>query len=183
MMSMDRESAVAAVFFGSAWGIVEALLGGFMHMVLPFFPYTGALVISLVVPLVLVAKTHGRGTVLLTGFVAASFKLLNFVIFPSMSIIRPMVAIIIEAAVAEMLLYAVPRARGAISGFTLALASALSLIIPPSNMVPSRILLSVVIASVLSEGTTRAVSLERVKPNARVASALFTTAMILTLLI
>jgi len=36
-MFMDRESAVAAVFFGSAWGIVEALLGGFMHMVLPFF--------------------------------------------------------------------------------------------------------------------------------------------------
>jgi hypothetical protein len=154
-----------------------------MHMVLPFFPYTGAIVISLVVPLVLVAKTHGRGTVLLTGFVAASFKLLNFVIFPSISIIRPMVAIIIEAAVAEMLLYAVPRARGAISGFTLALASAVSLIIPPSNMVPSRIILSVVIASVLSEGTTRAVSLERVKPNARVASALFATAMMLTLLI
>lgn len=171
----------AAVFFGSLWGMVEALLGGFMHSVLPFFPYTGAIVVSLAMPFILGASKAGRGTVMLSGAVAASFKLINFFVFPSVSVVRPMVAILGEAALIELLLYALPNARGFILGLGAATGSLAGMLLPPVR-IDVGIVLSIAITALLCELTTR-IKMEKIRPGARSASALFLATAVITFLL
>ncbi len=175
------DKIVTAVFFGSLWGMLEALLGGFMHAVFPFFPYTGAIVVSLAMPFILGASRSGRGTVMLSGAIAASFKLINFFVFPSVSVMRPIVSILGEAALIELLLYALPNARGFILGLGATAGSLVGMLLPPVRM-DAGIVLSIAITALLCELTTR-VRTERIIPGARSASALFLVTAAITFLL
>lgn len=176
---MDKR-IVAALFFGSIWGIIEALLGGFMHLALPFFPYTGAIMVAMVMPIIIAASRYGRGSVLLSGAIAASFKLINFFIFPSISILRPMFSIVGEAALLELLIYFLPEARGSLLGIAAATGSLAGMLLPPARF-DAGIAISIAIAALLCEITTK-LRVE-LKPEAKSASALFAAALIVTLLL
>ncbi len=173
---MDRK-IVSAIFFGSIWGIIEALFGGFMHVVLPFFPYTGAIMIALVMPFIIGANKEG--VVLLSGFIAASFKLIDFFIFPSVSILRPMIAIMCEAALLTILFNFVPHARGSLLGLTAALGSAATVL---PNRIDAGIIISIPIAALLCEMTTK-LKVDKIRAEPKSASALLMIAIAFTLLL
>lgn len=174
---MNRKIMASAIFFGSIWGIIEALFGGFMHVVLPFFPYTGAIMIALAMPFIIGANKEG--TLLLSGAIAASFKLIDFFIFPSVSILRPMVAIMCEAAFLAILLHFLPDARGSLLGITAALGSAVTVL---PGRIDVSIIISIPIAALLCEMTTM-LKVDKIRAGPKSAPALFIIAIVSTLLL
>ena len=102
---IDRQGAVhiliGILVFGSIWGFFEATLGGFLHMII--FPNKGAIMGGIGVALMASALAIYKkpGMLLGIGIVAASFKLLDVLIFSlpitSIHIINPAMAIIFES--------------------------------------------------------------------------------------
>ena len=102
---IDRQDAVhiliGILVFGSIWGFFEATLGGFLHMII--FPNKGAIMGGIGVALMASALAIYKkpGMLLGIGIVAASFKLLDVLIFSlpitSIHIINPTMAIIFES--------------------------------------------------------------------------------------
>jgi len=94
---------IGILLFGSLWGLLEATLGGFLHMII--FPNKGAIMSGIGVALMSSALAIYKRPIMLPGIgiVAASFKLLNvwllFVPISAISIINPAMAIIFESLV------------------------------------------------------------------------------------
>ena len=92
---------IGILVFGSIWGFLEATLGGFLHMII--FPNKGAIMSSIGVAIMASALAiYGKpGLSVGIGVIAASFKLLDVIIFAlpitSIHIINPAMAIIFEA--------------------------------------------------------------------------------------
>ena len=93
---------IGILVFGSIWGLLEATLGGVMHLV--NFPNTGAIMSGVGMALMGIALAFYRKPVMLIGIgaIAATFKLLNvwILLIPANvpHIINPIAAIILEAA-------------------------------------------------------------------------------------
>ena len=89
------------LLFGSIWGLLEATLGGFLHMII--FPNKGAIMSSIGIAIMASALVIYKkpAMTLGIGIVAASFKLLDVLIFAlpitSIHIINPAMAIIFES--------------------------------------------------------------------------------------
>ena len=92
---------IGILVFGSIWGLLEATLGGFLHLII--FPNKGAIMSGIGVAIMASALAVYRKPVMLLGIgiVAASFKLLNvwllFVPIGAIHIINPAMAIIFES--------------------------------------------------------------------------------------
>ncbi len=92
---------VGIVLFGSIWGLLEATLGGFLHLV--HFTYTGAIMggigISIMATFVVIYRQPKL--VFLIGVIAALFKPLSAVIYSqpifSPFVVNPASAILLEA--------------------------------------------------------------------------------------
>ena len=101
----NRQGAVhliiGIIVFGSIWGVLEATLGGFLHMIL--FPNKGAIMGGIGIAIMASALAIYRKPSMLPGIgmVAASFKLLDVWLFSlpiaSIHIINPAMAIIFES--------------------------------------------------------------------------------------
>ena len=101
----DRRQGVHLIaiilLFGSIWGLLEATLGGFLHMII--FPNKGAIMSSIGIAIMASALAIYKkpAMTLGIGIVAASFKLLDVLIFAlpitSIHIINPAMAIIFES--------------------------------------------------------------------------------------
>ena len=92
---------VGILVFGSIWGVLEATLGGFLHLII--FPNKGAIMSGIGMAIMASALAIYRKPSMLLGIgiVAASFKLLNvwllFVSIGAIHIINPAMAIIFES--------------------------------------------------------------------------------------
>jgi hypothetical protein len=92
---------IGILVFGSIWGVLEATLGGFLHMII--FPNKGAIMAGIGVAIMSLALAIYRKPSMLPGIgiVAASFKLLDVWLFflpiTSIHIINPAMAIIFES--------------------------------------------------------------------------------------
>lgn len=92
---------IGMLVFGSIWGLLEATLGGFLHMII--FPNKGAIMAGIGVALMSSALAIYRkpGMLFGIGVVAASFKLLDVWIFSlaitSVNIVNPAMAIVFES--------------------------------------------------------------------------------------
>ena len=92
---------VGILVFGSIWGLLEATLGGFLHLLI--FPNKGAIMSGIGIAIMASALAIYRkpGMLLGIGIVAASFKLLNvwllFIPIGAIHIINPAMAIIFES--------------------------------------------------------------------------------------
>jgi len=92
---------IGALVFGSVWGVLEATLGGFLHLII--FPNKGAIMAGIGVAIMGSALAIYRKPSMLPGIgiVAASFKLLDVWLFAlpiaSIHIINPAMAIIFES--------------------------------------------------------------------------------------
>jgi len=91
---------IAIILFGSAWGFLEATLGGFLHVVR--FPFTGQIMSSIAVFIMMWSLRFGLRPVHLAGIamIAAAFKFFDFFLFGvpifDMTILNPAQAIIFE---------------------------------------------------------------------------------------
>lgn len=117
----DTRTTVRIAIFGALWGAVEMTLGAGLHAA--NVPFNGTLLtaIGLGIALVAAAVTGVRGTVLGVAAVAAALKLLSF---GGGSPLSPMIAILIEGALAEgvLRLFRYRATRGA---FVAAMAAGL----------------------------------------------------------
>jgi hypothetical protein len=92
---------IGILVFGSVWGLLEATLGGFLHMIL--FPNKGAIMSGIGVAVMASALAVYRKPAMLPGIgiVAASFKLLDVWLFSlpaaSIHIVNPAMAIVFES--------------------------------------------------------------------------------------
>jgi len=92
---------IGILVFGSIWGVLEATLGGFLHMII--FPNKGAIMGGIGVAIMASALAIYRKPSMLLGIgiVAAAFKLLDVWIFAlpiaSIHIVNPAMAIIFES--------------------------------------------------------------------------------------
>lgn len=93
--------AVGVILFGSLWGLLEATLGGWLHAL--NLPYKGAIMANLGFTIMAAAvAVYKRPTLPVgLGLVAASFKLLDVLIFSlsplARKVVNPAMAIILEA--------------------------------------------------------------------------------------
>ena len=102
---IDRQGIVhiliGILVFGSIWGVLEATLGGFLHMII--FPNKGAIMGGIGVAIMASALAIYRKPSMLLGIgiVAAAFKLLDVWLFAlpiaSIHIVNPAMAIIFES--------------------------------------------------------------------------------------
>lgn len=92
---------VGVVVFGSIWGLLEATLGGFLHLII--FPNKGAIMAGIGMAIMGSALAIYKKPSMLPGIgaVAAAFKLLSVVFFgwplASIHIINPAMAIFLES--------------------------------------------------------------------------------------
>ncbi len=92
---------IGVVVFGSIWGMIEATLGGFLHLII--FPNKGAIMASIGMAIMGSALAIYKKPSMLPGIgaVAAAFKLLSVVFFgwppASIHIINPAMAIFLES--------------------------------------------------------------------------------------
>lgn len=115
---IDRQGAghilVGILVFGSIWGLLEATLGGFLHLIL--FPNKGAIMAGIGVAIMASALAIYKKPAMPLGIgvVAASFKLLDVWLFAlpvgSIHIINPAMAIIFESlAISLVAVFAADR--------------------------------------------------------------------------
>ncbi len=111
-----------AAAFGALWGSVEITLGTFLNTLR--LPFAGVILASIGVVFLVAARqiVPRRGTSIATGLVAALAKSLS----PGGIILGPMIGILSEAAVVELVLLPAPRARpaAALAGIICALWAA-----------------------------------------------------------
>jgi len=95
-----------ATAFGALWGTFEITLGSFLHTLR--FPFAGILLSSLSAALLVAQRQllSRRGMSLATGVVASLCKSIS----PGGIILGPMIAITTEGLLAELALFAAPRA-------------------------------------------------------------------------
>jgi hypothetical protein len=92
---------IGILVFGSIWGLMEATLGGFLHLI--HFPYKGAITagIGMSIMAAFVVTYRRPKLVFWVGMIAALFKLLSAVIYGSLIfapfVVNPASAILIEA--------------------------------------------------------------------------------------
>jgi len=92
---------VGIILFGSIWGLAEATLGGFLHLI--YFPYKGAIMggIGISIMAAFVATYRRPKLVFSIGVIAALFKPLSAVIYgqPIFApfVVNPSSAILLEA--------------------------------------------------------------------------------------
>ena len=92
---------IGILVFGSVWGLLEATLGGFLHMII--FPNKGAIMSGIGLAIMASALAIYRKPAMLPGIgiVAASFKLLDVWLFSlpvaSIHIVNPAMAIVFES--------------------------------------------------------------------------------------
>ncbi len=108
-----RDLVFIAVF-AAAWGLVETSLGSYLHAAR--IPFRGAALTALGLLAALTGRSlvPRRGTVLMIGLVTALLKLLSL----GGVVLSPLLAIVIESALAEWALW--PWARPGRSAFALA---------------------------------------------------------------
>jgi len=92
---------IGIVLFGSIWGLVEATLGGFLHLI--YLPYKGAIMggIGMAIMAAFVVTYRRPKLVFWVGLIAALFKLLSALIYGSLIfapfVVNPASAILMEA--------------------------------------------------------------------------------------
>ncbi|MFC2043942.1 hypothetical protein ACFLT8_01885 [Chloroflexota bacterium] len=92
---------IGVLVFGSIWGFLEAVLGGFLNLII--FPNKGAIMSSIGVTIMAAAMAYYRKPVMLPciGIVAASFKWFNawllFIPLNRAQVINPAMAIFLES--------------------------------------------------------------------------------------
>jgi len=91
--------------FGALWGAIEITLGSFLHSLR--LPFTGTFLASMSAGLLVAQRqfTSFRGISIYTGIVAALIKSLS----PDGIVIGPMVGILSEAIIVELILLIYPR--------------------------------------------------------------------------
>jgi hypothetical protein len=96
-LMMSGHAALSIALFGSIWGLIEATIGGALHIV--HIPFTGTIMASTGLALLFAASRSGLkpSELALVSLVAASFKFLDAPLFGippfNMMIINPAVAI------------------------------------------------------------------------------------------
>jgi hypothetical protein len=94
---------VTALFWGSVWGLGEATLGHFLHLVhIPGLPGLVMVPFAVLVMGRAAARSRSATAVFLTGVVAAGFKFLDLLIPGTgfIAVINPAQAILLEALAA-----------------------------------------------------------------------------------
>jgi hypothetical protein len=116
---VDRRSVAFIAVFGGLWGLSESTLGSFLHLVR--LPLSGLILSAIALVIILIARTYNntRGSTFLMGLVAALIKLVGL----SITKIGPMVGIIMEGALAELVFLLLgPRKTGfVLTGLVIAL--------------------------------------------------------------
>lgn len=104
---------LSVIIFGCIWGIFELTLGGFFHLI--HYPLKGQVMgaIGYAIMAAYVIKYRKIWGLLLMGCIAAGFKFFSIFIFHvpplSMMIINPAASIIIEAATAAAVSFAISK--------------------------------------------------------------------------
>ncbi|MFW5739661.1 MAG: hypothetical protein ACOC1F_04785 [Myxococcota bacterium] len=108
-----------AATFGALWGAVEITVGSFLHAVR--VPLSGVVLAAFGAALLVSLRSllPVRGVVLAAGAVCAGVKLLS----PAGAIVGPMIAILVEAALVELVL--LPVGANPVSGATAGAAASL----------------------------------------------------------
>jgi hypothetical protein len=96
---MNVRTVVRIAILGALWGVVEMTLGSFMHAARVPFLGTWLTAIGITIALVGADATKKPGTILGIAVIAALLKLFSF---GGNSPISPMIAIVIEGALAEL---------------------------------------------------------------------------------
>ncbi|MBN2517716.1 MAG: hypothetical protein JXB14_02640 [Candidatus Altiarchaeota archaeon] len=92
---------IGIIVFGSLWGFLEASFGGFLHFI--HLPQKGIIMASLAIGIMSYTRAmyHRPGMELAMGVVAAALKSSN-ALFLGADVIRPMLAILLEAFVFDL---------------------------------------------------------------------------------
>ena len=111
---MKTNNAITILLFGSLWGLLEATLGGLLH--LAFVPFTGTIMASIGFAILFAAMRAGVRPAGLpfVALVAAAFKLLDAPLFGlplmTMTIVNPAVAIASQGFAFAVLFARAPHA-------------------------------------------------------------------------
>ncbi len=104
------------LLFGTTWGLLEATLGGALHLI--HIPFTGAIMASIGFALLFAALRAGvaPSRLFMVSLVAASFKFLDCPLFGlplfAQTIVNPAMAIASQGLAAALLLRGSPRPQG-----------------------------------------------------------------------
>lgn len=96
---------VAALFWGSVWGLGEATLGHVLHLVhVPGLPGLVMVPFAVLIMGWLAVRSRSAGAVFLAGVVAADFKLFDLLVpgTDMLALSRPIQAILLEALAAAV---------------------------------------------------------------------------------
>jgi hypothetical protein len=96
---------VAALFWGSVWGLGEATLGHVLHLVhVPGLPGLVMVPFAVLIMGRLAIRSRSAGAVFLAGVVAAGFKLFDLLVpgTDMLALSRPIQAILLEALAAAV---------------------------------------------------------------------------------
>ena len=104
---MDKKSIVSIAVFGTLWGFVEATLGNALHLL--NLPFSGSILASIALIIILIARIYNptRGSTFLMALVAAFIKALSFATVK----LNPFIAIVMEGALIEAVLFLLPPGR------------------------------------------------------------------------
>jgi len=108
-----RYCLIGAIIAGSLWGLLEATLGGFLHLI--HLPRTGAIMTALGYSIISFGMSTFKpknlsGFVLAAGVTAAAMKGADILWFgPQRFVINPMVAIVLESLVLGVVVYGLGR--------------------------------------------------------------------------
>ncbi len=93
--------ATHIIFFGALWGLLEATLGFFLHMIpVPFIAGSVMFPIAMVLLITAYKRVPNRQTLLYIALVAAAIKSVNLLSpLPHFSVINPMIAMIVQSLV------------------------------------------------------------------------------------
>lgn len=112
---MNKKWAYVATF-GSLWGIIEITLGSFLHVLR--IPFTGIILSSITASLLVAQRQFisFKGISIYTGFIAMMIKCIS----PDGIILGPMIGILAEATLVELVLTLHPRSiiTAILSGIT-----------------------------------------------------------------
>jgi len=123
-MKFTLRHLVYIAVFGALWGAIEMTLGAYLHVLLPpgasYLPLVGTAITALGLAVALVGRRFvpQAGSIFMIGVVAALLKLLSV----GGVKLGPLLGILIESGLAEVVLLAAGRA----GRFSLALAGALA---------------------------------------------------------
>jgi hypothetical protein len=99
-MKFSTRQLVTIAVFGALWGVCEISLGSVLHVIK--IPFTGLLLTAIGLMIALIGRLFvpNRGTTFFTGVIAMVLKLFSI----GSIVIGPMIAILFEALVAELVL-------------------------------------------------------------------------------